>query len=121
MRVNALDHVNIRTRDLAASARFYADLLDLEPRDPTTVYPGEKAKWMYDQGGRAIIHLRTFDCEPGSTGVIDHVALDCSGKADVLERVKALGMEFAKRQGEGWSVIYTRDPHGLMLELYFAE
>lgn len=60
-------------------------------------------------------------CEPGSTSVIDHVALDCSGKADVLERVKALGMEFAERQGEGWSVIYTRDPHGLMLELYFAE
>ena len=33
MRVNALDHVNIITDDMARTTGFYADLLDLEVRD----------------------------------------------------------------------------------------
>ena len=33
MRVAALDHVNIITADLEGTVRFYAELLELEPRD----------------------------------------------------------------------------------------
>ena len=33
MNVEALDHVNIITADLEGTARFYAELFGLEPRD----------------------------------------------------------------------------------------
>src|SRR5579862_2501922 len=121
MNVKCLDHVNIRTLDVDAAAQFYTDLLGLERRDPPTLYPGENALWMHAEDGRAVLHLRTYACEPGSTGVIDHIAFDCTGKDEVMAKVKDMGLWFAENKGDGWSVIYTRDPQGVTLELYFPD
>lgn len=119
MRVNALDHVNIRTQDLAASARYYAELLGLEPRNGPAPLPAEQVQWLYDHQGHAIIHLFRFDCEPGPTGPIHHIALSCSGKDEMLARLKARGAEFDMREAGGLTQIFTRDPHGILLELNF--
>jgi catechol 2,3-dioxygenase-like lactoylglutathione lyase family enzyme len=122
MPVNGLDHVNICTNDVAHSARYYAELLDLEVRNGPPPFPPEEVQWLYDQKGQAIIHLYRLEREQGSTGVIHHVALNCSGKARVLDRLKSSGFKFNERDDpSGASIIYTRDPHGLMLELYFPE
>jgi catechol 2,3-dioxygenase-like lactoylglutathione lyase family enzyme len=120
MRVNALDHVNIRTRDVAASARFYAELLDLEIRDVPMAIAPEQAQWLYDCSGHAIIHLFKFDCDPGSTGAIHHVALNCDGKEELLERLKRRGLDFSVHEpAQGPTLVFTRDPHGVLLELNF--
>lgn len=124
MRVNALDHVNIRTRDIAGSARFYAELLDLEVRNGPAPMTAEQVQWLYDRGGRAIIHLVQHNDEkgaPGPTGPLDHVALNCSGKQELIERLKQRGAEFGVHEmtAIGRTLIFTRDPHGVMLELNF--
>lgn len=124
MHVNALDHVNIRTRDIAASARFYAELFDLEVRNGPASMTAEQVQWLCDRSGRAIIHLVQHDDEkgaPGSTGPIDHVALHCSGKRELIERLKQRGAEFGVHEVAiaGRTLVFTRDPHGIMLELNF--
>lgn len=117
--VAALDHVNIRTRDIEASANYYADLLGLRIGDPPAMVSRGQARWLHDEGDRPIIHLRLFDSEPGPTGPIDHVALRCTGKAALLDRLKALDTEYQAFDGPDRTVIFMRDPHGVMLELNF--
>jgi catechol 2,3-dioxygenase-like lactoylglutathione lyase family enzyme len=122
MPVTALDHVNIRTRDVQASARFYVELLGLEARNGPMELPPEKVQWLYDAHERPIIHLNSFTpIGEGSTGPIDHVALACSGKAEMLERLTRMGAEFQVNEmaSIGLTQIFTRDPHGVLLELNF--
>ncbi len=123
MRVNALDHVNIRTRDVAASARFYTQLLGLTARNGPAPLPPEQVQWLCDAGGRAIIHLFHYDCEPGPTGPIHHVALGCSGKVEVMDRLKAGGVDFSVHEipDAPLTQIFLKDLNGVLLELNFSE
>ena len=121
MRVNALNHINISTADVASSARFYADLLDLKISNGPMALPADQVQWLYDHAGHALIHLVKRDCAPGSTGPIDHVALNCSGKDEVLARLRARDAEFAVHEiaSSNLTLVFTRDPHGILLELNF--
>ena len=121
MRVNALDHVNIRTRDMAGSARFYEELFGLKARNGPASLPPERVQWLYDYNERPIIHLNRYDCEPGPTGSIHHIALSCSGKNEMLKRLKLANREFSLSEipAAGLSQIFTRDPNGILLELNF--
>jgi len=121
MQVKALDHVNIRSRDVPASARFYAETLGLEPRNGPGAYAPEQVQWLCDSSGHAIIHLYGFDCAPGPTGPIHHVALSCSGKAQMLDRLKQRDIRFDLHEASPTlTQIFLRDPHGVLLELNFA-
>lgn len=121
MHVNALDHVNIRSRDVPASARFYAELLGLQRRNGPGSLAPEKVQWLCDSSGRAIIHLFGFDCAPGPTGPIHHIALSCSGKAEMIDRLKQRGMEYSMHEtSANLTQIFVKDPHGVLLELNFA-
>jgi catechol 2,3-dioxygenase-like lactoylglutathione lyase family enzyme len=129
MRVNALDHVNIITADLDGTARFYVELFGLERRNAPPPLTPENAQWMYDGAGRAIIHINHIDCprlfdrpiEPGPTGALHHVALNCSGFAETLAQLEARGL--AHRLNEvtaiGLRQIFTLDPNSVLLELNF--
>jgi catechol 2,3-dioxygenase-like lactoylglutathione lyase family enzyme len=129
MKVNALDHINIITADLHGTARFYAEMFELEPRNAPPPLTPETAQWMYDGEGRAIIHINSLDCvrtyerdvTPGPTGSIHHVALNCSGYDDVIERLDARSMERQVNVIEaiGLRQVFTVDPNGVLLELNF--
>lgn len=129
MKVNALDHVNIVTADLAGTAAFFEELFGLERRDPPEPLTPETAQWMFDDAGRGIVHLNSLDCArtyqrevmPGPTGSIHHIALNCSGYDEMISRLDARGLE---RQinlvtGIGLRQIFTLDPNGVLLELNF--
>jgi catechol 2,3-dioxygenase-like lactoylglutathione lyase family enzyme len=129
MKVNALDHVNIITADLSGSARFYADLLGLEIRNAPPPLTPETAQWLYDAAGRAIIHLNSLDCRrtyprdvvSGPTGMIHHVALNCSGHAEVVKRLDVRGSEYRLNEvtAIGLRQIFVQDPNDVLLELNF--
>ena len=129
MRVNALDHVNIATEDLAGSARFYAELLELEVRDGPAPSRPDLVQWVYDHQDRPIIHLNARgapqafarDCPPGPTGPIHHVALNCSGWDEVVKRLEARGAAYSTNEvaAIGLTQIFTHDPNGVLLELNF--
>ncbi len=129
MKVNALDHVNIITADLEATASFYAELFDLERRNAPAPLTPETAQWMFDDEGRAILHINSLDCArtyerdvmPGPTGSIHHVALNCSGYHDVVARMEARKMDFQSNlvASIGLRQLFTMDPNGVLLELNF--
>jgi len=129
MRVNALDHVNIITVDLDGTARFYEDLLGLERRDAPPPLTRQNAQWMYDEAGRAIVHVNSLDCPrffdrdmtPGPTGALHHVALNCSGYEEMLARLERFGLahELNVVKAINLRQIFTKDPNGVLLELNF--
>ena len=129
MKVNALDHINIITADLDGTAVFYAELFNLERRNAPPPLTPQTAQWMFDDAGRAIIHINSLDCArtferevtPGPTGSIHHIALNCSGHADMVERLDARGMAHQNNlvAAIGLRQIFTMDPNGVLLELNF--
>jgi catechol 2,3-dioxygenase-like lactoylglutathione lyase family enzyme len=130
MQVNWLDHVNVITDRLDETAEFYRALLNLERRDAPPPLTPQNAQWMYDAGGKAIIHINSVDCprafdrevQPGAlTGAVHHVALNCTGYDEVLDRVKALGAEFQCNTVDaiGLRQVFVSDPNNVLLELNF--
>jgi catechol 2,3-dioxygenase-like lactoylglutathione lyase family enzyme len=129
MKVNALDHVNIITADLDGTARFYADIFELDRRDAPAPLTPETAQWMFDDAGRAIVHINSLDCArtyqrevmPGATGSIHHVALNCTGYDDVVARLDARKMDYQSNlvASIGLRQLFTLDPNGVLLELNF--
>lgn len=130
MTVQALDHVNIITDRLDATADFYAELLDLDRRDAPPPLTPQNAQWMYDKEERAIIHINSTDCPraydrevtPGKlTGAVHHVALRCENYAAMLARLDARGADYKVNLVEaiGLRQIFTADPNNVLLELNF--
>lgn len=130
MIVERLDHVNIIATDLAATARFYAELLDLEERDGPPPMRADQVRWMYDSGGNAILHLnsadfpRVFDRAVGpgeATGAVHHVALRCGDFDAVMARLDARGADYQVNDvpSSGLRQIFTADPNNVLLELNF--
>lgn len=130
MKVEALDHVNIVTDDLDATADWYAAMFDLERRDAPPPMTLETAQWMHDAQGRAIFHLnslqfkRAYDraVEPGGeTGAIHHVALRMEGYEEVKAQLDAHGADYRENCVEAINLrqIFTTDPNNVLLELNF--
>jgi len=131
MRVNRLDHVNIQTKRLTETVRFYADVLDLRADDPPPPLDPAEVQWMFDGDGRAIFHLST----PGSlnaiedinigtdTGAVHHVALDCTGHDEMVDRLDRLGVDHRLNHVQAIDLkqIFVRDPNGVLLELNYRK
>lgn len=130
MAVKGLDHVNIVTRDLDATADFYAGLLGLRRGETPAAAMGLKGAWMLDEAGQAIIHLQGFDParhaagrdESTGTGWIDHVALACEGFEDIKRRCEDMELPFRvnDRQFANLRQVFVQDPNNVTLELNFA-
>ena len=128
MAVNGLDHINIQTRALADTVRFFADVLDLAPGNPPPGLDPARIQWMFDGSGRPLFHLSTpgsllstGESEGPGTGALHHVALDCSGYGAMIERLESLGIAY--RSVELPSVdlkqVFVHEPNGVLLELNF--
>lgn len=121
-----LFHIAIKTADVAASDRFYIDIIGLtKVFRPNFPFPGS---WLAtEEGAQAIIH--TYAGKPAhvdgkipfGTAAIDHVALLCHGWDGFLDRVKASGQDWRAQVIPGINVwqIYIHDPSGTMFELTF--
>ncbi|MDE2301092.1 MAG: VOC family protein [Sphingomonadales bacterium] len=123
MAVCGINHVNIRSTDIAASAGFYSDVLGFTYRTHE-VFGGFTSHWLHDEADQPIIHLRAMAPDAASTGPIDHVALNCRGKAGVIARLEARAIPFQVIENMGTSgvtLVLFNDPHGIALELNFAQ
>ncbi|MCE7796612.1 VOC family protein [Sphingobium sufflavum] len=125
MTIQGLDHVNIRVRDVEATAAFFIDVLGMQ-RSP------ERASWILDASGHPAIHLgaadapypsdawRPFEAQRGS-GAVHHVALCCTGFDRMVERLTMLGVEHRTSIFLSMSLrqILVVEPGGILLELNF--
>jgi catechol 2,3-dioxygenase-like lactoylglutathione lyase family enzyme len=138
MAVSKLDHLSIRTHDLAASGRFYEAVLGLRVGErPPFDFPG---LWLYAGEGEAasaVIHLigvdpddqaglsrylgeRTGQAQTG-TGSVDHVAFAADDWPALRARCEALGVAYAQRTvpGLGLHQVFLSDPSGVTIELNY--
>ena len=135
-----LNHFSIRTTDLEASRRFYADVLGLTvgPR-PDFPFPG---LWMYrgDHAdvANAVVHLIGIDRDDPQglkqylgdrdvsalkgSGALDHIAFFADGLAGMLAHLRAQAVVFRERTvpSIGLHQLFLDDPCGIMIELNYA-
>lgn len=116
--IRALDHINIRTADLAATKAVFIDVLGLtEGWRPPFPFPGA---WLY-AGEKDVVHLVQVDQPAASSegSALDHFAFEISDYDEALRRVEASGLKFRTTVTPGTSVkqLFVRDPNGVTLEL----
>lgn len=116
--ITGLDHINIRTADLAATKRLFIGVLGLaEGWRPAFPFPGA---WLY-AGDKDVVHLVEVErpAEPSAGSSLDHFAFDISSYAEALERVRATGLPFRESLTPGTSVrqLFVQDPNGVTIEL----
>jgi catechol 2,3-dioxygenase-like lactoylglutathione lyase family enzyme len=131
MTVSGLDHVNILTADLEATASFYERVLGLTRDRNRTLPPGFQGAWMRDAAGNAIVHLvwkdpasdRYDGYEPGlPTNAVHHVAFQCQGFDAMRERLDGLGIAYrvSDRRHAALRQVFLADPNAVNIELNFA-
>jgi catechol 2,3-dioxygenase-like lactoylglutathione lyase family enzyme len=129
MTVEALDHINIRTGDVAATVRFLTDLLDLAAAPMPGAADTSMGAWLSDSSGRAIVHVNAaamFGETPRhavDTGSLHHVALACRDRTAMVARLERLGLDYEANDVPAAAVrqLFVREPNGLLLELNFRE
>jgi catechol 2,3-dioxygenase-like lactoylglutathione lyase family enzyme len=117
-----LHHVAIRTQDVAATNRFYVDVLGMrEVERPPLGFPGS---WLAID--RTMIHV--MGGERGRTdaprgGAVDHIALRAVGFEEFKDRLGAHGIEYRESgiATAGLRQLFVRDPNGIVVELNFDE
>jgi len=126
MPLSGLLHVAIKTNDLAATRRFYRDILGLaDAHRPDFGYPGA---WLATPDGTAVIHiyaggpaLGPEGRAPSGTAAIDHVSLTATGFHDFIARFRAENLDWREFKVPGTSLwqLFVYDPSGVQLELTF--
>jgi len=125
-----LDHVNIRTARLGACVDFYGNMLGLTMTPPPMATDMTKGAYGRDHSGAAIVHLVATDwvvesADPvrgaAQRGMIDHFALRCVDQPAFIARLAAHDCQFSRLDVAdiGLSLIFVRDPNGVLIELAF--
>lgn len=122
MQIDRLDHVNIRTTQLAAMRAWYVDVLGLVDghRPPF----GDVGAWLY-AGDQAVVHLVDV-AEPGVGSdkplKMEHMAFRATGADEFEARLTTHGQKFTKTDvaAIGMTVFNIWDPDGNHIHVDFA-
>lgn len=129
MPVNGLNHVNIVTKDVAATVKFYEAVLGLQVKPLPMTPPADlQILWLADSHGQPIIHLQGYNpdrhpLEPGDpNGTVDHVAFTCDDFEGLRKRCDEQGISYSvnDRQFGKLRQLFLTDPNNVALELNFA-
>jgi len=115
-----LDHVNVRTANLAVLVRFYTEVVGLrEGARPPLGFPGA---WLY-AGEVAVLHLVEVGAQPRPEGELrlEHFAFAATGHAGFVERLRQRGVDYreSRQAGTGSFVVNLKDPDGNRLHIDF--
>jgi catechol 2,3-dioxygenase-like lactoylglutathione lyase family enzyme len=115
-----LDHVNIRTANLAAMSRFYEDVLGLRRGSrPDFRFGGA---WHYC-GDRAAVHLVEMQRPPeGGSPRLEHFAFRAFGFAPFLDRLRRANVPYEISVVPGLDIrqVNIHDPDGNHIEVQFG-
>lgn len=115
----ALDHINIRTANLATMTDFYCEVVGLERGTrPAFDFGGA---WLYC-GDQAVVHLVAMDRPPMTREPrLEHFALRARGLARFLERLQVRGVPYRIGLLPGSEIrqVNILDPDGNHLHIDF--
>ena len=112
-----LNPVNVRCTDLEETVRFLESLPGLKVGwRPPFPFPGA---WLYDDTGRAVVHLLQASAAPGPAGAVDHVAFYFDDLDAQVARQVSLGYPAALKDVPGMSIrqCFVPGPDGLLVEI----
>lgn len=119
-----LDHVTIRTRDIAATRAFFETVFNLEEGLRPQLIQRIPGCWLYE-GDRPLVHIigthgRGLD---HAAEAIDHVGFRLQGYADFRARLDQLGIRYSSMDlaDLGERRLFFRAPGGPLLEAVFSE
>ena len=120
MAISRLDHVNLRTANLAAMVAFYRDVLGFEagPRPPFAF----DGAWLYC-GGEAAVHLVEVPRQPETREPrIEHFAFQAEGLSAFLESLRGKGITYRIGVVPGYEIrqVNIHDPDGNHLHIDFS-
>jgi len=116
-----LDHVNLRTANLAAMQAFYAEVLGMEagPRPPFSF----GGAWLYC-AGQPTVHLVEVPQQPAPEGELrlEHFAFSAEGLAEFVALLKRRGEAYriGVVPGLGTIQVNLHDPDGNHIHVDFA-
>lgn len=121
-------HVSLSVRDVAASSRWYTDVLGFAPFDEPPGHGWTEVIMLHPTG--AIVGLQQHDANAGEafdpvrTGA-DHLAFRVGSRAELDDWQQFLaerGVTHSPIADESYgSVLCLRDPDGIQLELFHRE
>lgn len=116
--IRGLDHVNIRTANLAATRAFFVEVLGFtEGWRPDIALPGA---WLY-ANGRALLHLIEVSEPPlpSRSAALDHFALSIADYETVRRRLEAHGVPYRASVLADGAVrqLVVTEPSGVTVEL----
>lgn len=120
--ITGLDHINIRTADLAATKAFFIDVLGFtDGWRPDVPAPGA---WLY-HGDQALVHLVEVDepATPSRGTSLDHFAFSIDDYDETLARLEAHGVHYRAAGLNGGTIrqLVVRDPNGVSVELNWRD
>ena len=120
MAVTGLDHINIRTADLAATRAFFRDILGLtEGWRPDFGFPGA---WLY-AGAAAVVHLVEVaeTARPSAGSSLDHFAFAIDDYDDAKRRLEKAGIAYRSSEPAGSDIrqIFVTEANGVTFELNY--
>src|ERR1700730_6242424 len=91
-----LDHVTIRTRDLAATRSFFLTVFDLKEGERPLAIRRIPGHWLYSDG-HPLVHIIAAQGSgtDRSAEAIDHVGLRMEGYADFRNKLDRLGIRYS--------------------------
>ena len=120
MAIHDMNHFTVLTHDLAATRRFYTDILGLkEGYRQDLGFPGA---WLYC-GDRAVLHVIAGRPLPNPpAGVLDHMAFSANDLPRTVATLKANNIDYnlRKQNDSGVWQLFCFDPSGARVELDFA-
>ena len=136
MTASVLEHVNIRTTDLAATIAFWTHDIGLREGPRPSTRPGA---WIYDERDVPVVHVAFYDPSDaaqrnhvdtylgvrtlnGTSGCVDHVAFGARDYAGTATHLRTRGHDIRERVTDaGLPQIFVTDPNGIVVELNFNE
>lgn len=134
MPLSHIEHFLIAADDLDATRDWYARVLGMQPGPhPDFGFP---VHWMY-LGGVDVVHIgpsakhageiqkqylgRTSQATSAGTGAIDHIAFRAKGLRQMIQHLRAEGVQFNQRRANGQALfqLFFHDPNGIKIELNF--
>lgn len=121
MPLHKLDHVNLRTADLARLRDFYIEVLGMT--DGARPDFGFGGAWLYC-GEDPFVHLVEVSRQPAPEGELrlEHFAFSATGLADFLALLKGRGLDYRLAVIADFGIIQVNihDPDGNHIHVDFA-